>query len=362
MQINGLKNKEIQDKINAKLKNVPYTLEKEKYVWASVSANFSNVLSVVFSSDKEENERKKLNFDLTTGEEITFEDLFVSSAPIKVMIASGMYEDFAWDKLWGEEGEYDGVYDMEDADTSEIEDQILLAVNKYDQIKDEIIFSFSPTYIYIYNPEFGTTIDMFKYANEIAIYKRYLTEESIYENDDLGTKGVIVFTEDTNSKLGDDWQQISYGKISDNIFIEEVLWIWEDSIQEQDKKTIINYINNLSTEKRKILKQETSSDKGVILQGQYSAYKDEKEGYYCININYSKAECTLEHFENEAFKDYIQMKSGERADVALNKFETYMQGEYPEMSISDEYKTYYLSLTGEFLGNTIEEVKSKIWE
>ena len=40
-----------------------------------------------------------------------------------------------------------------------------------------------------------------------------------------------------------------------------------------------------------------------------------------------------------------------------------MEKDYPEMQISEsEYKDYYLSPTGEFLGNTREEVESKIWE
>jgi len=359
IQIEGLKNKEIQDRINAKLKNVPYTLEKEKFVWSSLTANFSNVLSVVFSSDKE-NAFKTLNFDLITGEEITFENLFVSSAPIKSMIASGIYEKFAWDKLYEDYEGYNGLYDMENADTSEIEEQFLLAAQKYDKIKDDIVFYFTQNSINILNPEFKCTINMSKYANEIAIYKRYLTEESIFENDDLGTKGTIVFTEDIGIYDGDA-ERISYGKITDNIFVEEILFDY--SIQEDETKIISDYVKKLSAERKTILRQETPNNKGRIFQGEYHVFKNENNGYYEISVNYYNAECSLQYFEDEAFKDYIEVKGKERADVGLNAFALYMREDYPELNISNaENKIYYLSFTGEFLGNTEEEVKNKTWE
>jgi len=360
IQIDGLKNKDIQDRINAKLKNTPYSLEKEKFVFSYLSANFSNVLSVIFSSDKEY-EIKTLNFDLTTGEEITFEKLFVSSAPIKSMIATGMYEDFAWEK-YSEGNEYAESFDMDDVDASEIEEEILLAVKKIDSLKDKIVYSFSPTMIHIYNPEVRTSFNIADYAKEIAIYKRYLTEESIFEDNDLGTKGVIVFTENIDH-FGDDAQQISYGKISDNIFVEEILWKWDESLLEEDMNTVRNYINNLSRENKAILKRNTSSDKGVIFQGEYSVYKEVQKGYYYISVTYYKAQCELPYFKNEAFRNYIEVKSKERADVGLNAFGPYMQKDYPEMQISEpKHKTYYLSVTGEFLGNTEEELINKTWE
>lgn len=362
IQIDGLKNKDVQDKINAKLKNVPYTLAKEKHVWSAVTANFSNVLSVVITNDiSYGDDAKTLNFDLTTGEEISFEKLFVSSAPIKSMIASGLYKSFAWNKLNEDYEKFEGFYDMKNADTSEIEEQILLATKKYDKIKDEIIFSFSPTSINIHNPELRTQIDMLEYANEIAIYKRYLTNQSIYEKDDLGTKGTIVFTEDIT--VYDDYvKNISYGKITNNIFVEEILLKFDESIHDEDMKIITDYVNKLSTERKTILKQETPNDKGVIFQGQYHVYKVDK-GYYCINVSYNKAQCSISYFKEKAFRDYAEIKGKDRVEVGINAFETYMQEDYPEMQISEgEYKTYYLSPTGEFLGNTIEEVESKAWE
>lgn len=361
IQIDGLKNTDVQDKINAKLKNAPYKLEKEKNVWTNVTANFSNVLSVEILSDKE-NQIKTLNFDLTTGEDLEFEKLFVSSAPIKSMIAGGMYEDFAWHILYENYEEYEGFYNMNNADTSEIEEQILLAAKKYDSLKDEIIFSFSPTTVYIHNEEIKTSIEMLDYINEIAIYKRYLTDESIYKDDNLGTKDLIVLTKDLIEYNYNYSKKISYGKISDNIFLEEMLFNWT-SEEFKELETLLKYIEKLSKERKALLKQQTSNNKGVIFQGEYHLSKNEDEGYYCIQANYYKAECLISYFEENAFKDYIKMRNADRAELGLNGFAPYIQEDYPEMQISEiEYKTYYISPIGEFLGNTMEEVENKIWE
>lgn len=367
IQIDGLKDKVVQNKINTKLKSVPYTLEKEKHVWTNVTANFSNVLSVVISNDiSYEDDAKTLNFDLTTGEDISFEDLFVSSAPIKSILASAMYEQFAWDKLSEISAELQepvDLYDMGDADTSEIEDQILVAVKKYDMIKDKIRFSFSSSDIDIYNEELKSRIDMIEFANEIAIYKRYLTEESIFANDNKNKVDLIVFSNDIVEIVGENnAKTISYEKILDNIFVQEVLFEWAE-LNFEEMELITKYVENLSKEQKNILKQQIASDKGMIFQGEYTVIKDEEEGYYSIGAQYYKAECTLSYFKDEAFKDYAKVTQKERADVGLNAFSTYMQKEFPEMQIFEaEYKTYYLSPTGEFLGNTIEEVESKVWE
>lgn len=361
IQIDGLKDKVIQNKINAKLKNVPYTLEKEKYVWTNVSANFSNVLSVVITNDISYGDSiKTFNFDLTTGEEIPFEKLFVSSAPIKSMIASAMYEGFAWNELMENYEKYEGYLDMKNTDTSEVEDNIWLAVSKYNQIKDKIKYSFSPTTIGIHNKEIACSIDMSKYIGEIAIYKRYLTESEIFENVPTDKKDIIVFSTDITD-IVDEATQISYGKISDNIFMEEVFFHWMET-NTDDMAVVEDYIKNLSKEKQIILRQETPNNKGVIFQGSYDVWKNEK-GYYCINVKYYKAECSKQYFDNEAFRDYIKVNARERADVGLNAFEVYMKEDYPEMQISEvENQTYFLSLTGEFLGNTEEEVENKLWE
>lgn len=361
VQIDGLKNIEVQNKINAKLKSLPYTLEKEKYVWSSVTANFSNVLSVVITNDiTYSDDAKTLNFDLTTGEEIPFEKLFVSSAPIKSMIAGGMYKNFAWDELYEKYEEYDGYLDMNNVDASTIEDEILLAVSKYNKIKDEIVYSFSLTTIYIYNSELRTEINMAEYAKEIAVYKRYLIETSIFENNSIGTKGLIVFTADIVDN--EYTKQISYGKIKDNIFVEEILLNW-DGTDEEELEVVIEYVEKLSKEQQTILKQETSNNKGVIFQGEYYVSKDIDKGYYLIQTTYYKAECLISYFEDKAFKDYIKVKGMDRVEAGLNGFASYMKNDYPDMQISEtEYKSYFLSLTGEFLGNTLEEVESKAWE
>jgi len=250
--------------------------------------------------------------------------------------------------------------DMNDVDTSEIEDKILLAVNKYDELKDKILYTISPTSITIYNTELNislvtTKIEMVKYINEIAIYKRYLTEESIFEDDTIGSKGLIVFTEDYFDKAKYA-TNISYEKISDNIFVEEVLLKWD--IKEDELNTVVEFVKELSKNQKEKLKEETKPNEGVIYQTEYSVSKDDK-GYYEISVVSYKAKSSISYFEEQAFRNYIEVKALPRYGAEPNVFWPHLQEDYPEMQISEqEVKFYYISSTGEFLGNTQEEANT----
>ena len=80
-------------------------------------------------------------------------------------------------------------------DYTDIEDKVadFIYAYKSGKITD---FSFSTNNIYIYYGDDGiVTIDMEKYADYIAIYNRYLTNESIFEVSSIGLKNLFTLTD-----------------------------------------------------------------------------------------------------------------------------------------------------------------------
>ena len=207
-QIYGLKNKIIQDKINKELETVALNFYREKVkdlnevISVSVDminiGNFANTLSfeVVYVAKIDDDadgfyqDSKGLNYDLVTGEEITIDKLFTINAPIKDILRKSAYYNLIQNNL---EDNLAGNFVV--ADYGEIEDDIEMFINDYEKGKIKN-FNFSPKCIYIYHGKDNIiTIDMKKYADYICIYNRYLTEESIFETNNIGLKNLYTLSE-----------------------------------------------------------------------------------------------------------------------------------------------------------------------
>lgn len=97
IQIDGLKNKTVQNKINERLKQKAYALAfNDSFVYSNVTANFSNLLSVMIYTGKEVD---TVNVDLSTGNDIAFEDIFISSTTINSYLANALYKALAWNNV-----------------------------------------------------------------------------------------------------------------------------------------------------------------------------------------------------------------------------------------------------------------------
>lgn len=365
LQIDGLKNKNIQNQVNQMLKEISYNL-KDKLVYTTVTANFSNILSVQSSNSK--GQVNTLNIDLSTGENIPLEKIFISSATINSYLVEGLYENLAWENLEVVDGE-EIKNDMDNVDTSEYEDKFMMIINNYNKAKSNLKYSIYPSKISIYglidknilNTEIyeHTSIDinLIDHIEQVAMYKRYLTNESIFENDDLGSKGIIVLT---GSAQEEEYvTKINYGKITDNIFMEEV--ILKDLYQNDEMEVCIKYIEKLSNEQKTRLKTQAYDNKGYFFQREYNIYYDSENAYYIIYTNSYEAMCPISYFENEAFKDYINLNAMPRADISLRGFSTYMKDDFPNLEILEEKsEDFYINKSGEFLGNTKEEANANI--
>lgn len=212
-QISGLKNTNIQDKINRDIENEVKKLknlleENPQFeriaISAYISANFSDVLSVAIdyslikSADlmlNEEGDYKigfsGLNYRLDTGEKIKFNDLFFETSNIKKIINNSAYEAYAWQ--YAMDGETDFEMDLDNTNYGNIENQVFKILAEYNKNPD-INFYFTPKSIYVIIKDFRFEIDMKKYKEDIAIYNIYVSNGLLYLDDEL-QKAFYAFTD-----------------------------------------------------------------------------------------------------------------------------------------------------------------------
>ena len=287
LQISGLKNKIIQENINQEVERTALNFYREKIndlnkvinVSASIvnTSNFANVVSFVASYVAKKDDDgdgfyqslKGINYDLTTGEEITIDKLFTSDAPIEDILRKSAYYSLIKRNL---EDNLSG--DLVVSNYGDIEDDVAMFINKYKkgQINE---FYFSPKYIYIYYEENIITVNMSTYANYIAIYNRFLTNESIFETNDVGLKNLYTLSE----RYEIDYRYTNYEKGS-NYFIDVNI----DHTDEQGN----SFSKTIFEDKRKEIEAEIEKIKSI-------ASRDTSNFYilnYYINISTFKENST----------------------------------------------------------------------
>ncbi len=239
VQISGLKNKKIEDKINKELKQttndyVNEWLKNKKghenniYFDSRAEANFANVLSVKISFwGDSTDDFIGLNYNLVTGEKIEFSDLFNKNESLEAIVRQIFYKSSLYynhqnlDSIEGDPGFIgDPYYDTEkgawyckyggiDPNTgkgySEIREYVLAMdeneIEKYTKkfLNDENKqFCFSPADLTIKENNQIASIYLKDIANCVAIYDKYLTKDSIFERNDIGAKSLITCSFESN--------------------------------------------------------------------------------------------------------------------------------------------------------------------
>ena len=196
-QISGLKNSLIQEKINKELKAL--TIDTEFYTEFTVNSNFGNTLSITISKlvDKDSFENTYLNYNLTTGKQLALKDLFIKKANLNYILSSSIYNSLA------ESIAKIGLTDA--AEFSNLHEITAEYLNKYND-GEKVDFYFTSRFVYIVmdNPseavkklnldDSSLYIDMQEYYDQVAIYKKYLTEKTIFDDSFTETeKNIKVF-------------------------------------------------------------------------------------------------------------------------------------------------------------------------
>lgn len=168
VKISGLKDKEIENKVNEKL-SVLTVKESEFGNNCHINTNVSNVLSISCAIET-------VNVNLKTGEEITIEELFNKDSDIYSFIVKSSYNSTC---MWG-------ICSPEDNDSeydNNIENTIAENLQKIKN-NDYILSVNTKNVVLTYESkedEFsGIYLEYYDFFNDITIYDRYL-DNSIYE-------------------------------------------------------------------------------------------------------------------------------------------------------------------------------------
>lgn len=277
IQISGLKDKNVESKINKIIKDrveefkAEY-MQEDKYpgkvnIYISTySSGYANTLSVSVQAIAYEDITRgdsfyweseclsyvedAYNFRLDTGEEFSFEEIFTKDADINHILSQSIYENLVSSFKYvepTEDGEYIWDLDMDNVDYGQIEVDLVREINRFKRNKDNLVFTLSNRYINIHyptdNPDDYTAllfIDMYDFVEYIGIYTRFLTDESLFEGGDLEAK-TYVFRYCVEDEYASGMQ---YEEISNNVLVQMSSYAgvgYEQQVEERKSK-VKNYI------------------------------------------------------------------------------------------------------------------------
>lgn len=316
VQLVNLKDKTVQENVNKAIKDVAYGLIEHpkadntqyRYVYTFTAGNFSNILSVTLASHDDE---RVLNFDLNTGNEIKFNDLFIGGTPMNQMVSEAVYKTLAAaDYDWNPEDEssWEHAFDMDYRDTSKYETIAVKAVNTI--ARGNFDFEITPTYVYIENVidtdmtnmEYttGINIPVIDFIDYTTMYKKYVTEENIFEDE-------IVDWQLIGTNISYIEEMFKYEMTDDLMDIEALYYF--DSDYAGNREKVLEILKSDTAERLdKIVK--SNPDKGVFYIVTFDAYKAYDSDNLMASVNFLSAVCDKTYFKNDAFKDFITIANG----------------------------------------------------
>lgn len=315
IQINGLKDKTVQNKINKEIEETTKKLlDKCNSSYAILEGNYANVISISISSEEfaetgDYTGSQTLNYRLDTGEQIQFEDLFTNKAYIKTILTQSAYKQYIKDN------HYDFL-DLDDVDYSKVESYAYNIVNRYIN-GEKFLFAFSYNEIYlIFNNEY-ITINMEDFYNNIAIYKRYLTDKDIYENDVKAPKTFVFST-----RMFDNCFYSKLEETGENLFTDVSLYNFSES---EDKNTQNEIIKSMEIVLEKV--------KNMAIQNQDKAF------VLCYQDNTIDGALAVGGFETNQTSAYLYV---------MNKQYYIEKGKEEVAKSNREYKDYGTAMSYSF--------------
>lgn len=361
IRISGLKNKEIENKINEDIAREEASLKENvlsnemgeydsRYLSEYVNANFSNVLSLALYGSKygsnsrnQLNESRYLNYDLTTGNRLKLEDLFVPGADIDLYAQNSIYKELLHD-TFSEKGVFFDPQYWESGECTYVVDEIdelkfIKEFNKYKTAPKEFCFSYNQISI-VYGEDYDNYVYIrFKDCmDDLAIFDKFVTEEGIFERDDIGVKNLYVCSNATTGK----GYYTFIDDVTSNFRIDARVYpVVNERILESQK-----YIETLEK-----LKQDIAGRKNDIKE----IAKKNKDKYYYLTINvtindfipkyyctYSEQDITYDEFYVYTEEDLYEVDKTDFSDwfenklISANYYE--MGAGYLNMLLSDDEK------------------------
>lgn len=263
--IRGLKDKEVEKKINKKISGCKYY----------ASEIIGNAITFFNYDDRYENV-ETLNIRLDTGEEYTFEEIFLAETNIDQIISQGVNFYFSCKySNYGCHYLYDFYLDDEIKKPTDfdLDEEIYKYLNIYHEegIK---VFSIDSSILTFRIGDLEFFLPFESIWKELAIYKRFVTKESIFEKESTLLNYVLSYYRGNKYN----------GFILDNLFLEEYYYDNEEIPQ----KTMNLLAKQTETVKNKVIEiaKKDVNNMYFLLVGTV-AYKETDENIYG---NYSQVE------------------------------------------------------------------------
>lgn len=242
-QIDGLKDSDIENKINKfildKINSLKETVIIDEHdgkidinvciyhpgygnfitIETSANAYEKDVYGVgMYSTEMIFSEYEAEYIRLDNAREVTFREIFTKDADLNYIIAQSAYDSIIGSHKYvqSDDYEYEFDLDMDKIDYAKIENDVIRIVNYFKRNMNSIMFHLSERYIYFtVNDEQYLTIDMMKHIDSIAIYSRFMTNESLFENGDLPKKTYVF----RHAYEYEDGQDYSYKELGNNMLV-----------------------------------------------------------------------------------------------------------------------------------------------
>lgn len=336
IQIDGLKDEALEKKINEDLKNRAFAILNheniEKYkiaeVETNVTANFSNILSVeIFSylynkqtyEEGSIRDRIYLNYNLTNGEQIKLEEIFAEGVSLKEILTEKLYREYSmyedeWaynDYIYEKTGKYYWDYDYETREEeieklglksqeewvsweyrSAIEEKVLKALMDLKNAELDFLLSEYSIILRATAEEYGNYIGIRGIHDKVTIYKKFMTEDSIFTDEyQLAHEEMCGWPISESQKI--------YYPTENMLLIETV---YEDEYLKED-----------------ILKMEKEKIEADI---QYA--KATKGKFFVGKINVYGESCYYEKFEVD-MQDYLKNKNAVLSLISRYEYEDFIE-------------------------------------
>lgn len=324
-QISGLKNKTVQNKINTEIKEKVLSYYDESVlkdkkiesvnIYANCDANYGDIISVgirknIYYTEKDADGYTKydyisdgINFNLATGEEILFEEVFVNTANIDQIIQKYLYNALLEKIKYNTENEEEQeeyIIDYNNADYSDLENEMLKYMKIY---RKEGVKSFylTPKYLYFTIDDLDTEIELEEIMKDIAIYKRFLSKSMLYENINRERRNFYVFT----TPMTD---YVKEGQYLDNIYIEIHSYMDNEEIKNENEIIDKFYQKYIDIAKK-------NPDKAYVIQGDIylSGFEGKKIIYFSNNFSYTTM--SKEYYDKNGKNILLELIKAPRVDV-----------------------------------------------
>jgi len=352
--INGLKDKDIENKVNAKIKekikNLKQQLNSKEKLYNKIVSNFENTISIAFfkndyedpyDNSKDLNEHylidseylAVLNIDLTTGNELTIMDIINKKESLKSALVKLGYDDLYKEIGIVCEG---GPCTNPEPNYSTVEDSLLSIVNQFN--KNNYKFTYTPEALTLifddvkinnpivcdgeeadknckkyenvsinqtnYETRYGIVIPMYELADNLLIYDKFKTENNIYEKNStlVERKFILPDSIESVSKIIENKNSLIDYNIPGIIFENK-------NFYEKIRNIAVKEVSGIKTNKFNIYN----------MMGKESSVGD----YYYVWFDvrhYSLDKSIYEQYKKRIYLDKLTLKEDEMGNYVYNTY------------------------------------------